>query len=182
MGLYIILITIFDFCFFPIRFFFSELWALFIYLISYLAVSYFVLYTIASSSFTKPKSHNIARIVLILLLMASIPVYYRSLTFYVCTSVKPNIEMNRAIPAFKSLVVNNNKFACISEKPLRYITRDSHDFTELMSRNGFYKQEQLGALWIFKRETDQKVVKVGSETYVHSFQLWTFHNDDMKLE
>jgi hypothetical protein len=79
--------------------------------------------------------------------------------------------MSRVIPAFKGLIVDKKKIVCVSEKPLRYITREPYDFTEMMSRNGFYQQEQLGALGIFMQENNHKTVYVVSEIYVHHFQL-----------
>lgn len=96
---------------------------------------------------------------------------YVNFTYYYCTSVKPHLEMSQVIPAFKGLIVDKKKIVCVSEKPLRYITRKPYDFTEMMSRNGFHKQEQLGALGLYTQENNHKLVPVVSEIYVHHFQL-----------
>ena len=56
--LYVVLIAIIDFIIFPISFF-LELRFIIIYFILYLVGNYFVLFTIASFSFTKRKSRKL---------------------------------------------------------------------------------------------------------------------------
>lgn len=179
---FVALIGIVDFMVFPIRFFFSELEYIILYLVSYLIISYLVLYAIISKASDQRNLHGIARMFLIWLVILSIPVYYKNFSFYLCSSVyPPPIQMGRAVPAFENILVEKHKIARISDKPLRYVTKTSSDFTEIMAHNGFYKHDQLGSLWIFKKKNNQLTINVSNEIYMHSFQLWTFHNADTNI-
>jgi hypothetical protein len=173
---YIGLITLIDYMIFPARYFLAELWQITLYVVLYLTINYVVLYIIICPPFAKKTAKAIVSLYLALLLLLAMP----NLSSYFCNPVNPPLEASRVILAFKGLLIDKQQIVSVSKQPARYITHNHRDFMQIMAQRGFGKVEELGDLWIFTDEINNRTIKVDAERYAHAYELWNFGKVSME--